>query len=294
MPPPTVRVFNGGRNGVTPAFHVGLAAQYKAIFKPDWVVIMVEDDRWKAMLGGFGHEIYYRPAQAGFAIKQDWQVHRKPRYYWLLRKWHIRDLALFDWAFSRWTLMNTPAAGPESPAGGGEAAPAAANAPDGANAPTATNVANATDALTATNAADGAKPGSNSAVTKSVIDWTLQQLKQKYPNLVIVHLPSGQSASAGLVAPQPEEKLLAEYCRELPHWSVVEDGAAITRTFRFADYYRTMAFVNALAYVAHAQDHHPDLGVHYDRCVVRYSTHDVGGLSENDFICAAKADALLG
>ena len=54
-----------------------------------------------------------------------------------------------------------------------------------------------------------------------------------------------------------------------------------------------MAFVNALAFVAHREDHHPDLGVHYDRCVVRYSTHDVGGLSENDFICAAKAEALV-
>ena len=86
----------------------------------------------------------------------------------------------------------------------------------------------------------------------------------------------------------------AGLAREVPEWSIVEDGAAITRTFRFPDYYRTIAFVNALAYVAHAQDHHPDLGVHYDRCVVRYSTHDVGGLSENDFICAAKADALLG
>lgn len=80
----------------------------------------------------------------------------------------------------------------------------------------------------------------------------------------------------------------------LPGWAVVEEGQAITRTFRFADYYRTMAFVNALAYVAHEQDHHPDLGVHYDRCVVRYSTHDVGGLSENDFICAAKANVLAG
>jgi 4a-hydroxytetrahydrobiopterin dehydratase len=69
------------------------------------------------------------------------------------------------------------------------------------------------------------------------------------------------------------------HLRDLPDWSVVEDGGAITRTFRFPDYYRTLAFVNALAYVAHAQDHHPDLGVHYDRCVVRYSTHDVGGLS---------------
>lgn len=86
----------------------------------------------------------------------------------------------------------------------------------------------------------------------------------------------------------------AELLRETPDWSIVEDGQAITRTFRFADYYRTMAFVNALAFIAHEQDHHPDLGVHYDRCVVRYSTHDVGGLSENDFICAAKADALVG
>jgi 4a-hydroxytetrahydrobiopterin dehydratase len=84
----------------------------------------------------------------------------------------------------------------------------------------------------------------------------------------------------------------AEYLAALDGWALAEAGAAITKTFRFPDYYRTLAFVNALAYVAHAQDHHPDLGVHYDRVVVRYSTHDVGGLSENDFICAAKADQL--
>lgn len=87
---------------------------------------------------------------------------------------------------------------------------------------------------------------------------------------------------------------LAAAMAQLPEWEVVEDGRAITRTFRFSDYYRTMAFVNALAWIAHDQDHHPDLGVHYDRCVVRFSTHDVGGLSENDFICAARTDALLG
>jgi len=79
----------------------------------------------------------------------------------------------------------------------------------------------------------------------------------------------------------------------LPGWELIEDGAAIGRTFRFDDYHRTMAFVNALAFVAHREDHHPDLGVHYNRAVVRYSTHDVGGLSENDFICAAKASALF-
>jgi 4a-hydroxytetrahydrobiopterin dehydratase len=90
------------------------------------------------------------------------------------------------------------------------------------------------------------------------------------------------------------EARLRELLPELPEWDLVEDGHAISRTFRFDDYHRTMAFVNALAFIAHREDHHPDLGVHYDRCVVRYSTHDVGGLSENDFICAAKADALTG
>jgi 4a-hydroxytetrahydrobiopterin dehydratase len=88
------------------------------------------------------------------------------------------------------------------------------------------------------------------------------------------------------------EARLRELLPQVPEWELVEDGHAIRRTFRFDDYYRTMAFVNALAHVAHREDHHPDLGVHYDRVVVRFSTHDVGGLSENDFICAAKADAL--
>jgi 4a-hydroxytetrahydrobiopterin dehydratase len=80
----------------------------------------------------------------------------------------------------------------------------------------------------------------------------------------------------------------------LPGWEVLEAGVAIGKTFRFADYYRTLAFVNALAFIAHREDHHPDLGVHYDRCVVRYSTHDVGGLSQNDLICAAKTERLAG
>ena len=94
----------------------------------------------------------------------------------------------------------------------------------------------------------------------------------------------------------PENRLAApaaaERLRALAGWQLQEDGVAIGQSFAFADYHRTMAFVNALAYVAHREDHHPDLGVHYNRVVVRYSTHDVGGLSENDFICAAKASAL--
>ena len=88
------------------------------------------------------------------------------------------------------------------------------------------------------------------------------------------------------------EARVRELLPEVPGWELAEGGHALTKTFTFKDYYRTMAFVNALAFVAHREDHHPDLGVHYDRCVVRYSTHDVGGLSENDFICAARAEAL--
>jgi len=85
---------------------------------------------------------------------------------------------------------------------------------------------------------------------------------------------------------------IAELLPQVPGWELAEEGKALVRTFRFKDYHHTMAFVNALAFIAHREDHHPDLGVHYDRAVVRYSTHDVGGLSENDFICAAKASAL--
>jgi 4a-hydroxytetrahydrobiopterin dehydratase len=87
---------------------------------------------------------------------------------------------------------------------------------------------------------------------------------------------------------------IRELLPQLPNWELVENSHALTRTFSFKDYYRTMSFVNALAHIANAEDHHPDLAVHYDRCVVRFSTHDVGGLSENDFICAAKADQLAG
>jgi len=85
---------------------------------------------------------------------------------------------------------------------------------------------------------------------------------------------------------------ITELLPEVSGWELAEEGRALVRTYRFDNYYQTMAFVNALAFMAHREDHHPDLGVHYDRAVVRYSTHDVGGLSENDFICAAKADSL--
>jgi 4a-hydroxytetrahydrobiopterin dehydratase len=82
---------------------------------------------------------------------------------------------------------------------------------------------------------------------------------------------------------------------DLPGWKLSGDGdhVAIERTYTFADYHETIAFVNALAFIAHTLDHHPDLSVHYDRCVVRFSTHALQGISETDFECAARADALL-
>ena len=73
-------------------------------------------------------------------------------------------------------------------------------------------------------------------------------------------------------------------------WALV-DGA-VQKRFDFKDYHHTMAFVNAVAWIAHGEDHHPDLAVSYNRCTVRFNTHSVGGISINDFICAAKVDAL--
>jgi 4a-hydroxytetrahydrobiopterin dehydratase len=82
---------------------------------------------------------------------------------------------------------------------------------------------------------------------------------------------------------------------DLPGWKLSGDGAdvAIEKTYTFADYYETISFVNALAFVANALDHHPDLSVHYNRCVVRFCTHALQGISDTDFECAARADALL-
>ncbi len=79
---------------------------------------------------------------------------------------------------------------------------------------------------------------------------------------------------------------------QLNDWELDESGKEISRGFKFKNYYQTMAFVNALAWVAHREDHHPDLQVGYNRVQVRFSTHSIGGLSQNDFICAAKIDAL--
>ena len=81
---------------------------------------------------------------------------------------------------------------------------------------------------------------------------------------------------------------------QTPGWALNDSATEIGRTFEFKNFHETMAFVNAIAWIAHREDHHPDLEVGYRRCLVRYSTHAVNGLTENDFICAAKINGLSG
>lgn len=96
----------------------------------------------------------------------------------------------------------------------------------------------------------------------------------------------------GGVAPLPPERVRT-LLAQVPGWQLTEGKQEIRRDFRMDDFHQVMAFVNAIAWIAHRENHHPDLEVGYGHCLVRYSTHAVGGLSENDFICAAKVNALL-
>ncbi len=87
---------------------------------------------------------------------------------------------------------------------------------------------------------------------------------------------------------------IQQHLGNLPGWRLASAGQGIEKEFRFADFHRTMAFVNAVAWIAHVQDHHPDMKVSYSSCTLYFATHDVGGLSLNDFICAAKVERLPG
>ncbi|MEQ1684106.1 MAG: 4a-hydroxytetrahydrobiopterin dehydratase [Burkholderiaceae bacterium] len=82
-----------------------------------------------------------------------------------------------------------------------------------------------------------------------------------------------------------------DHLAQVSGWHL-KDGS-IEKTYSFKTYYETIAFVNALAWICNTEDHHPELAVSYSRCVVRFNTHSVGGISINDFICAAKTDALV-
>lgn len=104
-------------------------------------------------------------------------------------------------------------------------------------------------------------------------------------------LAQGKCAPCAADTPPLGQADIDRLLPRLRDWRV-EDGA-LRRDFRFPDHYATVAFVNAVAWISHRQDHHPDLAVGYNTCRVAYSTHSIGGLSDNDFICAAKIDALF-
>ena len=97
----------------------------------------------------------------------------------------------------------------------------------------------------------------------------------------------------GGVAPLTRDEAQALMDQLNEDWSLSEDATEIRRDFHFKGFYKTMAFVNAVAWVANGENHHPELEVGWGHCLVRYTTHAIGGLSQNDFICAAKVDALL-
>ncbi|MCL4780516.1 MAG: 4a-hydroxytetrahydrobiopterin dehydratase [Gammaproteobacteria bacterium] len=94
--------------------------------------------------------------------------------------------------------------------------------------------------------------------------------------------------------PALDPAAVAELRRALhPDWTLSADGKWLLRHFAFDSYARTLAFVNAVGWIAESENHHPDLEVVWGKCTVKWSTHAVDGLTENDFICAAKVDQLL-
>lgn len=85
---------------------------------------------------------------------------------------------------------------------------------------------------------------------------------------------------------------IVNFLKEVHHWQVSKDEKFISRRFDFKNFYKTMAFVNAVAWIANQENHHPDMDVGFNYCVVKYSTHAINGLTKNDFICAAKINVL--
>ncbi len=103
-----------------------------------------------------------------------------------------------------------------------------------------------------------------------------------------------KSCEGGDLLPMSKEEINLSLQKEIPNWRVDStEKQFIFRVFEFKNYYQTMAFVNAVAWIAHLENHHPELEVSYKQCTVKYWTHAIGGLSLNDFICAAKIDILV-
>lgn len=96
------------------------------------------------------------------------------------------------------------------------------------------------------------------------------------------------SQNATKLAANEIESLL----KAVPEWSLT-DGNILRREFKFKNFYHVMSFVNAVAWIANKEGHHPDMEVGYSRVLVQFTTHDADGITRNDFICAAKVDSLL-
>lgn len=98
-------------------------------------------------------------------------------------------------------------------------------------------------------------------------------------------------ACEGGVPPLSEDEI-KQLQVQIKNWQISEDNKWIHRRFSFKNFYQTMAFVNAIAWFSHQENHHPDMEIGYNYCMIKYSTHAINGLSKNDFICAAKVDSL--
>lgn len=96
----------------------------------------------------------------------------------------------------------------------------------------------------------------------------------------------------GEVPPMAKNEAV-EMLKELNGWTLSDDGKMLSQDFKFKGFYKTMSFVNSVAWIANSQVHHPDMEIGYNHCLINYTTHDIDGLSINDFICAAKIDALF-
>ena len=96
----------------------------------------------------------------------------------------------------------------------------------------------------------------------------------------------------GGIDPLDRDSALA-LLEQIPAWTLSDDGKSISRDFRFKGFFRTMGFVNAMAWIANTESHHPDFLTGYNHCLVTFTTHAIDGLSDNDFICAAKVDGLV-
>lgn len=109
--------------------------------------------------------------------------------------------------------------------------------------------------------------------------------------MTMTDLAARRCEACAASTPKLTPRQIDEALQALPGWEH-RDGE-LRKACNFANYYQTIAFVNAIAWIAHREDHHPDLEVSYNQCIIRYSTHAIGGISENDIICAAKVDQLV-